>query len=347
MRGRLTLLLVALLLPRTARTQDSTALQLARARQLYEQLELERAAPLLRQVLSAGWPHDVTPAQRVEAYTYLGAALVLAGRRDSALAMFRALLERDAFADLDVAQFTPAQLAVFQNARRQVFRAGARPPGAARIDPRTEPVVFTIVTTHDADLQVEIQPVAGGGSRTVFGGPSQGLRQVGWDVTLGDGRLAPPGRYVLSVRAESRLLDRRDSVAVYFDLGHEHPPLEDTLPDLAARDLLPERRTGSDAANDLLKGVGVGAGAWLLAHVIGRGELDPGKGLALVIVGAGGIVGGTAYFSRRNREIPANVAVNQQRRTARRAANDAIQRRNAERIAQTMVTVRPAAGAGP
>jgi hypothetical protein len=103
-------------------TQDTTAATLRRARDLYEQLELERALPLFREIVSPAWTFDVTAAQRVEANLYLGAGLVLLGARDSAVTHFRAALERDPFADLDPSRFTPAQLDAFQAARRAVFR---------------------------------------------------------------------------------------------------------------------------------------------------------------------------------------------------------------------------------
>ncbi len=57
--------------PPAAAAQDTTAALLRRARSHYEGLDLERALPLLRQVVSPQWPFGVTTAQRVEAYTYL------------------------------------------------------------------------------------------------------------------------------------------------------------------------------------------------------------------------------------------------------------------------------------
>src|SRR5207302_417705 len=53
--------------------QGSTAELLGQAHQFYERLEVERALPLLRQIVSPNWPFEVTPDQRVDAYKYLGA----------------------------------------------------------------------------------------------------------------------------------------------------------------------------------------------------------------------------------------------------------------------------------
>ena len=109
-----------------AAAQGGTAELLRQSRELYERLEIERALPILRRVISPDWPFEVTDAQRVEAYKYLGAALSLAGKRDSAVLYFRAALERDAFTDLDPAQFTPNQVAAFAAARRLTFAVGVR-----------------------------------------------------------------------------------------------------------------------------------------------------------------------------------------------------------------------------
>ena len=65
MSRRLFVLLCLCALPQVARAQDSTTARLLQARDLYERLELERALPLLREVVSPNWPYEVTAAQRV------------------------------------------------------------------------------------------------------------------------------------------------------------------------------------------------------------------------------------------------------------------------------------------
>src|SRR6058998_3337705 len=128
--------------------QTETADLLRQAQELYEQVEIERVMPLLRQIVSPGWTFEVTPDQRVLAYTYLGASLALLGARDSALLYFRGAIEREPFTDLDTRRFTPAQVTLFQQARGLTFAVAARPVAAARLDPRTERATFTVVTTH-------------------------------------------------------------------------------------------------------------------------------------------------------------------------------------------------------
>ena len=330
------------------RAQTETADLLRQAEQLYERLEIERAVPLLRQIVSPSWPHEITKEQRVEAYIYLGASLALIGVRDSALLYFRGAIERDPFTDLDPQRFTPAQLTLFQQARRLTFAVAARPVAGARVDPRTQRATFTIVTTHPASLRVELRPVEVQTAIVLFNQVNDGMRDVLWDGLLPDGRLAPPGRYELAVVGRSQLLARSDSVRVYFTLAHETPPLEDTLPELAPAQLLPELLQVSAGRRDLLKGLSVAVGALIVSSVAANGDLGRGgRVLAIAVGGTAGISGVTAFLnSRHERELPANIEENSRRRAARAAVNASVARRNAEKIAQTILVILPAAGVG-
>ncbi len=331
------------------RAQTETADLLRQAQELYERLEIERALPLLRQIVSPSWPHEVTKEQRVQAFTYLGASLALTGVRDSALLYFRGAIERDPFTDLDARRFTPAQLTLFRQARRLTFAVAVRPVAAARIDPRTERATFTVVTTHVASLRVELQPAADQPAIVLFHDVNDGLREVPWDGLLPGGHLAAPGRYALAVVGRSQLLGRSDSMRVYFTVGHEAPPLEDTLPELAPDQLLPERLNASAGRKDLLKGLGVAVGALVASSVAANSDLGrDGRVLAIAVGGMAGIAGVSALLNARHeRDLPANVAENSRRRTARAAANASIARRNAEKVAQTVLVIVPAAGVGP
>jgi tetratricopeptide (TPR) repeat protein len=344
-------------MPVGARAQDSTAVVLQRARDLYEQIELERALPLYRSVVSSGWRFAVSQDQRVEANLYLGAALELLGQRDSALVHFRAALERDPFADLDPARFTPAQLEAFQAARRTVFAIGVRPAAATRFDPRTGKMTFTIATSHAASVRCEIRRTDQEAAFPIFVGEVQGgLREIEWNGLLSSGQLAPTGRYAFVLLARSRVAGgpraaggaaatrSTDSTAAYFDVSQEHGALEDTLPDLGPADLLAEQYRGSSAAGDLLKGLGIAAGALLLANVASNDELGAPKGMAATVGVVGVTVGIASVATRHGQDRPANIAANERRRSERAAANAEIRRRNAERLAQTVLSISPAAG---
>jgi hypothetical protein len=340
-----------LLLARPAAAQDTTAVLLREARARYEDLDLEHALPLLRQVVSPQWTFPVTLAQRVEAYTYLGAALTLVGQADSAVAYFRAALARDPFTDLDAVQFTPGQLFAFAAARRSVFGVGARPVVAARADVRTERIRFTVATTHAAALDVLVEAIGTGiPPYRIFSGENEGVRDVPWDGLLAEGRLAPPGRYTLLVVAQSLSRGRTDTARVFFQAAYEMVRLEDTVPSIARRELLPEYARARGAGRELLKGAGIAVGALLASSGLATHRLGVGvRGGAALVAGAGVAVGfgGFVARSRARSQIPDNVVANRQREAERRAANDAILRRNADRLAQTILRVTPAAGVGP
>jgi tetratricopeptide (TPR) repeat protein len=329
----------------TVAAQAGTAELLQQARQLYERLEIERALPIFRRVVSPEWPLEVTTAQRVEAYKYLGAALALKGKRDSAVLYFRAALERDPFADLDPAQFTPDQTAAFAVARRLTFSVGVRPITETRIDPRTSRLAVSVVTTHAATLRATMRAVGGSDYVVLYDGPNDGVHEIGWDGLMTDGRLAAPGRYDLSLVGRSRLRAQVDSLRIYLDLTHEVEPLEDTLPELGADALLPVRHAESVAGRDLLKSLGVAVGALAVGGLLANDRLGTGRE-GRVMAGAATAGGIAAFFYRRaHREIPHNVALNATRRAARDSANATIGRRNADRIARTQLLITPATAA--
>jgi hypothetical protein len=209
-------------------------------------------------------------------------------------------------------------------------------------------VRFIFVTTHAAAVRAELR-AAGAGTRLVlFEADADGVRELAWDGLGPDGRLAPPGRYELHVDAASRLRNVQDSAHLYFDLRHDVRPLEDTLPGLGAADLLPERASASAAAGEIAAGLGVAGGALAISGLLANSALDGAGTGAAVVAGVATVTGLVAYIARRRHpEIPENVAANDRRRDARRAANDSIRARNAARLAQTALLLTPAAGVGP
>ena len=329
-----------------AAAQGETADLLRQSRELYERLEFERALPLLRRVVAPGWPFEITDAQRVEAYKYLGAALSLSGKADSAILYFQAALEREPFTDLDARDFTPDQLAAFAAARRRTFAVGVR-GGEQRVDPRTQRITFTVVSTHAAALRGTVRGLGGTGQAVqLFAGRNEGIRQLTWDGLGGDARLAAPGRYEILVIGQSEILSRTDSARLYIDLLHEIEPLEDTLGSFGPAELLPERHRRGAGVLDFAKALGVAAGALLITEVFSNRQLgtgDEARWVAGVAV-ATGVVG--LVHRSGHAELPDNIAVNQRRRGERDAANAAIRQRNAERIGRTILVVRLAAGIG-
>jgi hypothetical protein len=344
----LLLLLGTLAAPLSAQT--NTAEMLQRARRLYESVEVERALVVLRQIISPELPYVVSPEQRIEAYKYLGASLALqpgAAKRDSAVLYFRAALERDPFVDLDPQSFSPAQLSAFAEARTRTFAAAVRPVLADTLVPGSGQITFQTLTTHRARLIVELRSPAGA-RRVLFDGDNDGLHDVAWDGLLADGSVATAGRYELDVIGASHLLQIVDTATAYLDVQQLHPPLEDTLATLGPDDLLPEQYPLSVATGNLLKGLGVAAGAMLFQSVFTSSTLGAGSALLSGAVAGVGTLTGVISFSisQRHRNIPANIAENARRRAEREAENAGIRSRNADRIRQLRLAIAQATG-GP
>lgn len=337
---------------RPAAAQGNTAEMLSGAVRLYEDLQVERAVVLLRQVISPSSPYEVSREQRIQAYKYLGAALAVLGQGDSAVVYLRAAVERDPFVDMDPQNFSAAERAALAQARTRTFAVAARPVAATTLDPRTERLAFTVLTTHAARLSVAVQGAGGNltaaDEATLLDADVDGLRELPWNAVLRDGRLAPPGRYVLHAAGVSALNGGADTTRVWFDVRHEREALEDTLPALGPADFLPERHSTAVAGRDLLRGLGM-AGAALVAHmVVTDRQLGGGGAYAGAAAIAGTAAGAAAFVTRqRNRAIPANVAENARRRGARARHNAAVVERNADRIGRTRLVVTPAAGAAP
>ncbi|HTT68928.1 MAG TPA: hypothetical protein VMF70_12965 [Gemmatimonadales bacterium] len=221
--------------------QTSAAEILQHAVSLYENVEIESALALLRQIVAPGTPLEVTPEQRAQAYEYMGAVYSLqpgSEKRDTALGYFRDAIAQDPAVSLDPASFTPAQLALFAEARNRTFAVAVRPLRPDTLDSGAV-LTFQCVTSHEAALHAELRSDTAT-LLVLYEGAGDGVRAVTWDGTLPGQSPAPPGRYAMALTARSSILSLTDSAVVYFDLLLDHAPLEDTLPELGPQDLLPE-----------------------------------------------------------------------------------------------------------
>jgi hypothetical protein len=257
---------------------------------------------------------------------------------------FRAALERDPFLDLDPERFTHQEQAALAEARRRSFATAARPLADRRWDPAREEVAFSVVTTHQAALRVEIQPLGAGSGAVIYDGETDGVRDIAWNGAIGT-RLAAEGTYELRLIGRSLLTSRVDSASMPFTIRHDFPRLEDSLPELLPGELLPERYPPSAGRSSLLKGFAVASVALLIPRLAGNGALrDGGNGLATTAATAAAGAGVFAFVVRRRApEIPANIARNNARRAERAAVNAEIARRNADRLAQTRLVLIPGA----
>lgn len=330
---------VAFTMPLAA--QRPPAEQLNRAVILYEELQLERAVILLREVVSPG-NADVTSEERVRAMKYLGAAFALLGRRDAAVAHFRAALERDPFTDLEPALFTAQERLLFAEARRQTFVVGARVQTDTGFVPGRGTVSLHFVTTRHARVEAVVRSPESGEALATFRWTAEGASSSPWDGLDQRGARLAPGRYHLQVNATSTADSLRDTVALRFDVGYEHEVLEDTLAPLDSTALLPERNPPSVARSYLATGLAAAAFVVAVPAVVGRGDLGGTRKHSSVMASvtlSGGIVG--YFLLQRGSAIPSNIRENARRREERLRHNIEIRERNAARLAGAKMTITP------
>ena len=328
--------------PRAARAQLTTGETLIEAARLYDELEVERAVVLLRQVISPSMPFEVSKEQRVQAYTYLGASLAILGMRDSAITYFRAAIERDPFVDLDPTRFTERERVAFADARQRTLAVAVRPVASRVVDPRRDSIVFTVVSTQQTQLHADVRGArSDSASAILLERLSEGVREVPWNGRLADGRLVAPGRYALFLRARSPS-GASDSARVLFEITHDHPPLEDSIAVPNGSALLPERYPASAGTRDLARGAGLAAIALAIPALGSRHLGVGGRGYARGAAAGALAVGAAAYLVRRANPVNhVNVAENARRRADVAARNAEIARRNAEKLVGLRLVVTP------
>ncbi|HJR64975.1 MAG TPA: hypothetical protein VJ802_00995 [Gemmatimonadaceae bacterium] len=333
--------LVALARPGAA--QRAPGEVLSRGVILYEELQLERAVVLLREVTSPS-NTAATMAERVQAMKYLGATFSLLGQRDSALAYFRRMLERDPFMDLDPTVFTPQERQLFSQARRETFVVGVRTLSDTGFVPGPGGVSLRFVTTQHARVQAvvrrpgETEPIA------AFRWTAEGASESPWDGLDQKGARLPAGRYQLDVSATATSDSASDTVTLRFDVNYDHEPLEDSIV-FDPRSLLPERRPPSIARSQLAAGLALASFAVAVPNVIGHGDLDGTRKHAVVmasVTASGGIA--SFFLLRRGSGIPANVLENARRREQHVRQNREIRERNAARLAAARMIITPTIG---
>ena len=335
--------IAAHMLARPLMAQRPPAEVLSRAVILYEELQLERAVTLLREVISPS-NAAATKEERVKAMKYLGAAFALLGQRDSAIAYYRAALERDAFTDLDAAVFTTQERQLFGIARQRTFVVGVAAQSDSGFVPGRGRIPLRFVTTRHARVEGVLRRAGVTEPVASFRWTADGASESPWDGLDQQGQRLAPGRYRLEVRANSTSDSLSATVALNLDVRYDHEPLEDTLA-LDPASLLPERQPPSVARSRLALGLGAAAIAVAVPSAIGHRELGGTRKHAAVMatVTAGGGIA-AFVFLRRGSAIPANVLANARRREEHARTNREIRERNEARMREARMIITPASG---
>lgn len=328
-------------------TTGTTADQLKRAIAFYDNIEVERARPILLNIISPNYLQPVSPTERVEVLKYLGATYALLEKRDSAKIFFRAAIDFDPFTDLDAEKFSAAELTAFADAKRELFKVGVWPIRPRTVNPRVENshYVFRFITTRRGVMTVTIlsQPDTTQVREVLFMDSNEGLRTIRWSGVRANGQFPPVGIYM--VRVEAREDQSTVSAQQLFQLEYHHEPLEEELPEFRPDQLLPERIPASAPYMDLIKGVVTAGVTFGLASATVAQDVNGWQPHVGVAGAAGLIAGGWSFFYRRaKRNIGPNVQENQRRREQRRLYNEAVKARNDLKLAAREIIITPIAG---
>ncbi|HEX7938536.1 MAG TPA: hypothetical protein VF483_06050 [Gemmatimonadaceae bacterium] len=320
----------------------------------YEAFNVEQARPLFAEIVSPSNILQVSQRQKVTAYKYLGASYAVLAQPDSAERYFIAALDFDPFTDLDPVAFSGSELNAFAIAKTRIFRAAMDTVSSRVVNPRVDSTYyqFKIVTTHRANVTLELVSQDQKTTEVLFQGQNDGVKVIPWDGRLKSksGAVADSGTYTLRLTAKSLVISGQDASTdtKLLRIEQSFDPLEDLLPALPDSMLLPEQLQPFQPWADLIKGTLVGASAYLLPVVILKSDpvLTSGgynwKTHAFIgaTIGVGSGVASWVYRSR-NRKIDANVAENARRRSQRDQYNAQITARNNARLAQMVLIITP------
>lgn len=333
----------ALLSPARARAQSASTL-LDQGVRAYQIREYDGGVWMLRRALAAEGADALSNAETARALLYLTATEVARNQRDSALAAARRLILLDPRYRPDDS-FPQPVLAVYQEARRTAPSVSIRASGDTAIRPGAETFVVRLGSSTSPDVTANVTSSDGRVVRTLFSGTLKDSVDLRWNGLDGSGKVPAPGRYLIQVAPRNQ---RGGATSASWTL---RLPLElmqsavDTTPlPLAPPDSLfrPERGNSNAAMRALVPGLVAGAAIVVLPKVVASGE--NASGARLIVGGAVTIAGIAAFFSHHpGQRIPANEQYNRNLRETWQRNSQEIARRNADRMRQSRMIIRPGA----
>jgi hypothetical protein len=336
----------ALLVPAVARTQSASSL-LEQGVRAYTVREYDGGAWLLRRALAVEGSTALGTADAAKALMYLTATEVARSQRDSALAAARRLIVLDARYRPDQQAFPPDVIAVLQEARRAAPSVSIRAPGDTAIRPGADAFVVRLGAATSPEVTATITGADGRVVRTLYTGAFRDSMDVRWNGLDASGNPPPDGRYAIIVAPTAREQRRSGGGATWslrLPLELTRPPVDTTpLPPAPPDSLLrPERGDTKSAIRALAPGIVAGVAIIALPKVVASGERA--SNARLIVGGSVAIAGIAAFLSRHpGQPLPGNTQYNRNLRDNWRRNAAEISRRNADRVRQGRIIIRPGA----
>jgi hypothetical protein len=275
----------------------------------YHNLDFDQAAALLRRDLARASGATASAGERAQGLVYLGAADLFRGRRDSAVTVFRRLVQLDPRYRPDRLVFPPEVTSVFDNVRVETRAVVVVTPPDTQISTGTGAFAFWVVASAFQTVEVTLRYQDGAPFRSLYAGPMGDSLRVQWDGLDAAGQLPPVNRVLLRVASRAPTGELAGIVQLPLDLRVAHV---DTLPwpkPPADSLLLPEHSDRRAALRALLGGALLATTVAALPSVVGS---DRPSGSRLVVAGAVGFAGALGYLLHRpGRPLTANIAANQ------------------------------------
>ena len=336
-----------LLVPALARAQSPSAL-LDQGVRAYSVGEYDGGVWLLRRALAAEGPEALSNASIARALLYLTATEVARNQRDSALAAARRLIMLDPRYRPDE-NFPAPVLAIYNEARRTAPSVSIRASGDTAIRPGAESFVVRLGSSTSPDVTAALTNADGRVVRMLFSGTLRDTVVVRWNGLDGSGNVPDAGRYVIVVTPRERksgggAASTSANWTLRLPLELTRPSVDTTPLPSAPPDSLfrPERGSSNAAVRALVPGVVAGMAIIALPKVVATG--DRASNARLIVGGAVTIAGIAAFFSHHpGQRLPANEQYNRNLRETWRRNSTEIARRNADRMRQSRMIIRPGA----
>jgi len=351
---------------RTAAAQVTPVAQLvSEGEDAYKKSNTELAKNRFASIIASR--QQVTPAQRITAYKYLGGYWALqssTGARDSAASFFAAAIDLDPFTDLDRDIFAADEQAAFARTRANMFRVGIQPVEAKALDPSSakpdsSTYTFHVVSTRAARMVatiVKLNDAANTQEVIATMSNSEGVRDIVWNGLVNNVR-ADTGLYEFKLDAtDGRNQAPPATERQRFRVEHFHARLEDTLPsfrdvNLGGTDTLRSRFSSAKPYTDGAKGLfiaSLAAGLPIIAFQTDeRSGMSSWKSHFAIGISLGAIAGaGAAWYANAHRDDSRASRENTRRRDERARFNAGVVARNRARLDKTILVIRPLSTAG-
>src|SRR5439155_68417 len=238
----------------------------------YKNLEFDLAAWLLRRDLAQLTAAGAPATERAAGLVYLGAADLFRGRRDSAAAVFRRLVQLDPRFRPDRLVFPPEVTSLFDGVRLQTKTVTVELPRDTTIVLGPGAFDIWLIASSFQNVDVTLRYADGAPFRALYAGPIGDSLKVQWDGLDAAGAPPPVNRVVLRVASRAPTGELAGIIQVPLDLRLSRPDTLPWPPAPADAQLLPERARSGAAKRSPLGGLLLSSALEAL-HAVGGASL--------------------------------------------------------------------------